>query len=94
MSIPIPRFRGNAIEKDGRWEWEMIMSFIGDGDNGVWICSKKSYIIKEKAIKAMMDAIREITDKITEEIGDGVKIKEYIDMKTNDIRSFDKSDEH
>ncbi len=94
LSLPIPRFRGNAIEKNGKWGWEMLMSFMGDGDEGIVFHSTKDYLSKEESIKNMMKVVREVTDMMLNEMGSKEKIEEFIDMNTNEKKRFDRKDEH
>ncbi len=94
MSFPIPRFQGNAIETDGGWTFEFFVSMLGEEEGQLFQC-KKIFTTKEEAIKelkiAIKDAIKDLSAKLPQL---GIKDNEYIDMKTNSTRLWDKKDEH
>lgn len=93
MTTIFPRFQGKTIETNGRWQWRLLVTLLGDGDDGIIIGSKIDYATKLEALKSMMIAIKETTDYLTDEMRIE-KLDSYIDMKTNITKRFDKKDEH
>lgn len=92
FNIPTPRFRGNAIDYDGQWGWELLITFMGDGDEGTVLQSNTLFGTKELAIEDMMKAIKLATKVIAEMLGVTLNHGGYIDMKSNQQFPFDKKD--
>lgn len=93
MDIPVPRFQGVAFEADGGWKWEIIVTFLGDGDNGDSYHSKRVYETKKIAIEEMKKAIQQMIKIMSEICGVDCDQSQYIDLKTNEKRKWDRSDE-
>jgi hypothetical protein len=91
-NMPMPRFRGNTIEVNGKHEWEMIMTFVGDGDDGLVIHSNDQFDTKQLAIDDMMQAIQLAIKEIADKCNISTDEACYIDMKTNSRMRFDKKD--
>ena len=93
MTYPIPRFQGRAFEKDGAWSWEFHVSMLGD-DEGSLFSTKLTFSTKDEAVAnlrlAISDAIKTLADEFPEM---GINSENYIDMKTNTTRRWDKKDE-
>lgn len=92
MTIPIPRFRGKAIEKKGGWGWEFIVSFLGS-DDGECFATKDVFKTKNEALADMKLVMKSTIQFLSEHIPE-INPETYIDMKTNSTRRWDKSDEH
>lgn len=88
----LPRFRGSAIEADNKWGWELLLTFMGDGSDGLGFSSKEVFNTKEEAIKNMMEAIKEITIEIEDRLNLGIDTSKFIDMKTNETINTNKSE--
>ena len=92
--IPIPRFQGSAIEKDGGWSFEFIVSMLGD-EEGQLFSSSKIFKTREEAIKNLNLAIQDAIKTLAKELPHlGINSNEYVDMKTNATRQWSKKDEH
>ena len=91
-SIPTPRFRGNALEVNEKWGWELLITFMGDGDEGISLGSNNLFDTKEQAIADLKSAIQHCTKEIAKFMGMEYDHGKYIDMNTNKIRSFDNKD--
>jgi len=89
MSI-IPRFQGNAIEVDGGWSWVMWITILGDNTDPLQVESDNIFATKELAIEDMMKEVKRGCDAFHEKFF-GHANGEYIDMKTNETISWDKS---
>jgi len=92
--ILMPRFRGSAIQQDDGWSWEMLVTFMGDGDEGNVFGSKKTFKTKKEAIIDLKKAIQDAIKVVKVSIGDAISDENYIDMNTNKIRRWDKKDEN
>lgn len=92
--LPIPRFTGSAYKEDDRWGWEFTVSLLGD-DEGHSFGSKNTYPTREDAITALKAAIQDAIKHMAEEFPElGIQPENYIDMKTNRTRQWNKKDEH
>ena len=90
MSIPI-RFQGRSIETEGGWSWELMVSMLGD-DNGECFATKNIFKTKDEAIVDLKAAIQSAIKCLSENMPQ-INPDNYIDMKTNSIRRWDKKDE-
>ncbi len=86
-----PRFRGIAIEVDGQWTWEMLISLVGQGDEGSVFTTKDRFKTKAEAIAALKEAIQFAIKALPPELKCSHDL--FIDMKTNETRRWDKKDE-
>ena len=34
-NLPMPRFQGRAFETDKGWSWEILVTFLGSGSDGL-----------------------------------------------------------
>lgn len=93
MSYFIPRFQGRAIEKDGGWTFEFIVSMLGDDEHGEMFGCKIIYPTRDEAIEALKAAIQSAIKRLSENMPE-VNPETYIDMKTNATRRWDKKDEN
>ncbi len=85
----IPRFRGNAIEQDGKWGWEVYVTPLGSNEVDFAFGNVDVFPTKEEAIQDMLKAVQFACDVFNEE--NGMPTRQYIDMKTNETLKFDKS---
>lgn len=90
---PMPRFSGRAIRAEDGWYWEMIVSVLGEGGYGNIYTTKKRFKNKEECIEDLKAAIQYGCDEAQKAFGMDPS-GEYIDMKTNETRRWDKSNEH
>lgn len=90
----IPRFRGKTFEKDGKWSFEILVTVLGS-EEGHHFISDKKYDNKEQAIIAVNNCIKGMIEEISNEMPElNINPNEYIDMKTDEKRRWDKSNEH
>lgn len=90
----LPRFQGNAIKKDNGWGFEIFVSLLGE-EEGQLFYSSDTYQTREEALKYLKLAIQDLINKISEEMPDlNINPNEYIDIKTNIKRKWNKKDEH
>lgn len=89
----LPRLQGNAIQAEGGWSWQYFITFMGDGNEGLRVESTQFFTTKEDAIADMKKAMQEACNVIQEKLM-GRVTGEYIDMKTNDLRRWDGSDQN
>lgn len=94
----IPRIRGKVgqcsdpIEHKGKWFFEMWMTTLGGGEGdslgifGPWETEDIAHAELKRACQIACEA--------AEEALTGEKSGAYIDMKTNILRKFDRSDEN
>lgn len=93
MTITIPRFQGNAIEKNGGWTFEFIISMLGE-EKGILYGCHNIYATKYEAIKHLKIAIQDIIKHLSENLPYlGISEDYYIDIKTNATRRWDKKDQ-
>jgi hypothetical protein len=91
----IPRFQGKAIKVKGGWTWECFVTTLGSGDEFFGFNSKQIFKTKQEAIDDLKEAIQDAIKQLAVNMpGSGISLNQYIDMKTNKTRLWDKSDEH
>lgn len=84
VTIPMPRFQGNAIMLAGqKWGWEMSLT-VGQTEP---ICfghkeGFEGYETKDEAISEMKKVVKQLTADLEE--GLGAKIDGYLDLKKNE----------
>jgi hypothetical protein len=95
IPFPIPRYRGIAFEVDNKWKYKFRVTLLGDDDEFHEFVSKDLFKSKEEAIDALNIEIQRAIKVLHEEHPE-LKINpdNYIDMKTNKTRRWDKKDEH
>ena len=93
----IPRIQGKVgratepEEMNGKYFFELFLNSIGGGEGesmgtfGPWDTEEEAHIELRKAAKLACEAI--------EKSMDGRPSGKYIDMKTNTVRKWDRSDE-
>lgn len=90
----IPRFRGRAFEIEGGWSWEMLLTAIGH-DQGHHFKCQKVFKTKDEAIKSLKDHVKDSVKLLSEEMPElNISAATYVDMQTDEIRRWDKLDEH
>jgi len=90
----MPRFRGKTLEVEGGWQWEMLISLLGEPDGHHFICNT-IFKTKDEAIINMKKYIQEIIEYLSKEAPElNINATTFIDMKTDTTRHWDKSDEH
>ena len=91
----IPRFRGNVIKKGDEFVWELVVTMLGNDEEGDVFGSIKSFKTKEEAICDMQRLIKSCMEDISKKHPElGIDTSEYIDIKNNTRRKWDKKDEH
>ena len=90
----IPRFRGKAIEVEGGWIWEALVSPVNSNEGDIYT-AKNPYKNREDAIKGLNDFVQEAIKIFSEEVPElNINPANYYDMKTSETKAWDKSDEH
>ena len=94
MTYPIPRIQGRAIEKDGGWSFEFLVSFLGSNEGYVF-WSPSVYSTKEEAVLHLKKACQDVIKCFADCYPDlDIDAASYIDVKTNEKRRWDKKDEN
>lgn len=92
--IPGPRFQGWAIEKDGGWTFELLVSIFGEEEGQLFV-GDIIYSTRDEAIKylkiAIQDAIKDLAECMPEL---GINKDMYIDIKTNSTRHWNNKSDH
>jgi hypothetical protein len=89
----MPRISGNAVQKpNGKWTFELFVGFLGMEECDHYKF-KMEYDTEKEALKELNKAAQLICEKF-ESLIDGKPSGEYIDLKTNSTRRWDKSDEN
>lgn len=89
--VPIPRFQGNAIEKDGGWSWILWITMLGDNNDPMTVETKDIFPTKELAIDDLMKAVKLGCDVFQKKFMGGSS-GEYIDMKSNETLKWNKNE--
>lgn len=94
MNSFIPRFQGRAIEIDGGWTFELHVSMLGE-EEGILYQGNKIYPRKDDAIEGIKIAIHNAIKSLAQDHPElNFNPDNYIDMKTNSTRRWDKKDEN
>lgn len=88
--VLMPRFRGNAIEIENGWSWEVWVTIFGNNDDGIMMHANNTFSTKALAIEDMKIAIKLACDDLQKKFM-GEANGEYIDMKTNETLKWDTS---
>jgi len=86
----LPRFRGNAIEHEGGWVYEIYVSFLGSGDGAESFRSHDTFKTREIAIEKLLAEVQFMIEGLAKKMPE-IDAKEYIDMKTNERMRWDKT---
>jgi len=88
----IPRFRGNAIEVEGGFIYEIYVSILGGGDICEAFRSHDTYPDKQTAIDAMKKEVQFMIQSLAKGNPEfGICTENYIDMNSNEILKWNRS---
>ncbi len=90
----MPRFRGTAIEVEGGWSWEVLISPVNSNEGDIYT-TKEIYKNRSDAIKGINEFVKVAMEVLSEQNPElNINPNNYYDMKINETKAWDKSDEH
>ena len=83
----LPRISGSAVETDGGWKWEAIVSELGS-DYGKGYSTKEVFKTKQEAINDLRNFAKFICDEFIKAVG-GENNGKYFDLNSKESRKWD-----
>lgn len=91
-----PRFRGSAIKVETGYIYEIYFSLWGDGDERAEVfMSKNTYPTREICLEELKKEINFMIKSIAKAHPElGIDVHNYHDLKTQEVRKWDKNKNH